>query len=762
MELYLLKFSACLLVFWLVYVLLLEKQQMHRFKRFYLIGSFAVALVIPQITIIEYVEPIVQNFEVTSNYAAQEAELTAEPIEGTSVISLEAILWTIYILGAILFFIRFIGNLNRLYKQISKNDKQRNQNFIYVLLKTYRIPHSFFKYIFLNKSLFENNNIPKEVLLHEETHAKQWHSLDILFLELLQIIFWFHPLVYILKHHVKLNHEFLADDAVLQQGFVAKSYQNILLQFSSNTHNQQLASAINYSSIKKRFTVMKTQTSKTRIWLSTLLVLPILAILFYSFAEREYVQKNKTENLLRETNSFLVVVEKKGDILELRCENGCKWSQLVLEPKSEPYIINDYGFSEGKTLDTDDFAFSIKPNRNGVELNGLKGTAWIDLAFSLPENKKQAVNQLGMTKSTAIINAVKNEKVITIKATNDLLYIDNHKSSLDTYVKDLNKITKSWTSKDFEQTKIDLKSENCSQSFLNNLNELHKKTDHFLITVIGSKSIIKNEQNLPTKKEIYDYNVWAKKIQTESKKVSYDASWYPPIDEQDLIKFSDIYKRMSSHQKNKAVEFPFPRLDVKPNEQQQATKQQIAEYNTWAKKMNTAIKKAKETKNKSYYPVIKKKEYNKYYNIYKNLMSEAQRKKAEAWPNLPPPPPPPPSVPEPPKAKKNIEDTPPPPPEPKETHSAYIIVNGRQVKGSEIILTIDELKDLKLSLNESAVNEFEIIFPDNKPMVIQGNKLNEKALTKIQYLENEQVVSVYDIKNTKNIVVPPLLIVIKN
>ena len=39
---------------------------------------------------------------------------------------------------------------------------------------------------------------------------------------------------------------------------------------------------------------MKTQTSKTRIWLSTLLVLPVLAILFYSFAEREYVEKEQT------------------------------------------------------------------------------------------------------------------------------------------------------------------------------------------------------------------------------------------------------------------------------------------------------------------------------------------------------------------------------------------------------------------------------------------------------------------------------------
>ena len=315
---------------------------------------------------------------------------------------------------------------------------------------------------------------------------------------------------------------------------------------------------------------MKTQTSKTRIWLSTLLVLPVLALLFYSFAEREYVEKNKPE-----TNSFLVFVEKNGNTLELRCESGCRWSHLVLEPNSEPYIINDFGFSEGNTLDTDKFAFSIAPNQSGVLLNGLKGTAWVDLAFSLPKNQKQAVNQMGMTNETANINEKKVEKVITIKAINNSLFIDNKKSSLDTYVKDLNKITENWTEEDFDLTRFDLKTENCSQSFLDNLNELHKKTDHFLITVIGSKAI-----------------------------------------------GEELFGKIENQQK--------------------ATKQQIDDYNAWAKKMSAAIKEAEEN-SKRPYPVINKKEYKKYYNIYRNLMSEEQRANAEAWPNIPPPPPPPPA-----------------------------------------------------------------------------------------------------------------------
>ncbi len=300
MGVYVLKFSACLFVFWLVYVLLLEKQKMHRFKRFYLLAAFAGSLIIPLLSITYYIEPVVLDLETAPSYIPITSTLTQASIEEAPAIDLETILWYLYGFGVLLFSTRFVINLVKLYTTIAKNKKVAQGSFIYVLLKAYRIPHSFFRYIFLNQSKFESAIIPREVLLHEETHAKQLHSLDIIILELLQILFWFHPLVYILKHHVKLNHEFLADEAVLNEGTDTKSYQTILLQFSSSdsyrdTRNYQLSSAINYSSFKKRFTVMKTHTSKTRIWLSTILLLPIFAMLFYGFAEKEYIEKDLTD-----------------------------------------------------------------------------------------------------------------------------------------------------------------------------------------------------------------------------------------------------------------------------------------------------------------------------------------------------------------------------------------------------------------------------------------------------------------------------------
>lgn len=294
MLIYLLKSSACLAIFMIFYKLILEKTSIHTFKRFYLLSALILAFTIPSVTFIEYIEPIVLNTEVftTSSFEIIETHPAEAPIDYSSII-----LWSVYSLGVFIFLLKFCINLTRIISRIRNNQKYKSESFINVLVKNLRIPHTFFNYIFLNKDKYENSEIPKEVILHEQTHAKQKHSLDVLILEIYQIIFWFNPLIYLLKRDVKLNHEFLADRAVLHNGIQPSTYQQLLLAFSSSACEPQLANAINYSSIKKRFTVMKTKTSKASIWLRSLLVLPLIALTLYSFSNKIEIEK---EELIQE------------------------------------------------------------------------------------------------------------------------------------------------------------------------------------------------------------------------------------------------------------------------------------------------------------------------------------------------------------------------------------------------------------------------------------------------------------------------------
>jgi bla regulator protein BlaR1 len=286
MELYILKSSACLFILFSFYKFFLEKESIHIFKRFYLLGSLVVSTIIPCITFISYVKAsevlpnafIIEN----SNVIASETEVTTN--------YLSPILWSLYGIGAAIFSFKFFRNIASLIVKIRYNPKLKLNNITNVLLSQAVTPHTFFSYIFLNKQRFESNEIPPEVLLHEKIHAIQKHSIDVLLIELVQVVFWFNPLIYMLKHAMKLNHEFLADQAVINNGIATTYYQNLLLEFSSNP-SPQLANSINYSSIKKRITVMKTETSKRSTLLRTLVLLPLLAILILGFSSREVIHK---------------------------------------------------------------------------------------------------------------------------------------------------------------------------------------------------------------------------------------------------------------------------------------------------------------------------------------------------------------------------------------------------------------------------------------------------------------------------------------
>ena len=292
MEIYILKSAACLGILYLFYKLFLENENMHVFKRFYLLGTIFISFLIPLITFTTFVNPSETISPVIFTNTIGEDSNSLSFLE-----ALPTILWSFYFIGVAFFTFRFGKNLISLVLKIKRNPKLNVQSHINVLLQKQVIPHTFFKYIFLNKSKYEAMEIPEEVLLHEQTHAIQKHSIDILLIEVFQIIFWFNPFIYLIKNSIKLNHEFLADQAVLSKGIESSHYQNLLLLFSSNTTTPILANSINYSLIKKRFTVMKKQTSKSKIWIRSFLLLPLLAILIFSFSTIEEVERNEVESI---------------------------------------------------------------------------------------------------------------------------------------------------------------------------------------------------------------------------------------------------------------------------------------------------------------------------------------------------------------------------------------------------------------------------------------------------------------------------------
>lgn len=331
-------------IFLLFYKLLLENESMHQFKRYFLLTSVIASFIIPQIVFTEYVElePITAVTQIIFINEPQDLESVVQPI-ANSPMNWSLILWTIYGLGVAGFALRFLINLHKIWKRIHNNPRTKHSAIYRILLKEQLPPHTFLRYIFLNKRKFEVNSIPNSVIKHEETHAKEWHSLDVLFIEILQVLFWFNPLIYAFKKSIKLNHEFLADSAVLNSQEDHLNYQNTLLSYLSNgnlySHQSVgIANAINYSSIKKRFIIMKKQTSKKGIAIRSLLLLPVLALMLYGFSQKNVVEQNTIKDINIEiTKSGNLLINNEPVVLEKLSEKALNVNQNI-----DTYIFKNY------------------------------------------------------------------------------------------------------------------------------------------------------------------------------------------------------------------------------------------------------------------------------------------------------------------------------------------------------------------------------------------------------------------------------------
>lgn len=660
---YLLKSSACMAAFLLFYQFLLEKESMHHFKRFFLLGALVTSLTIPVLVFTEYVETTPQNIvRTTTVYDAQEAPVVTEAVTDLDVINWSLLLWTIYGVGLLAFAFRFGRHLYQILHRIQKNPKLKASFITRVLLKEKMPPHTFFRYIFLNKDQLDKKAIPNEVLLHEETHAKQWHSLDVLFIELLQVILWFNPLLLLFKKNIKLNHEFLADSAVLKENVPTKNYQNTLLSFLSTTSEKKyqsikMANAINYSSIKKRFTVMKKRTSPRTRFLKTLLLLPLFAILLSAFCEKRIVQKHHSAFsiegawLYKDTEDYGLSIVNQNNELYL-----FSWDMSfpIVKQGDRYYAASEY-YDIPISLDEKSgiLSFGSKEyvRESNSSRNKFEGT-WVDTegeihvkienftdSFIWTLTKDGTSNKFYPKKSKNGYQLSYGHNIWSFQIEDGILIDSNGKSYIKSDVKASKNLVTQTSGKGLDTKELETYGRlaerykknysGASRILAEDLNQMHRL-----------QAKMSSEQRANSKAQ-YGFPNTAdpdkrKKMPEKIVKVYNDlAKKYnaQPIEKRvvalnELQILEGIYGRMTNEQKENAEVLP---KFLPNNIQKGASREQMSEYNALAKKYNTM------PRNDMH---IQMKEVERMKYIY-SIMSDKQREDAEPFPDFPEPPPPP-------------------------------------------------------------------------------------------------------------------------
>lgn len=302
MTAYIIKSSLSLIILFGLYWFLLRKEKLFNFNRFFLIFSILFSLIVPFISIQintrdnEVRESIITALN-NNNFTFSPAQNPATNILNQSHteidtvnkgLSSEVIFYTIFIIlyvsGVIVLLFRFIRNIYFIFQQIRLSEKINYSGRRLVLVGKQINPYCFFNTIFVYKPDYLNNKIDKELLTHELEHIRQSHSFDIMFIELIQIFYWFNPIFILYNRAVRVNHEYLADKGVIQEMPDIMNYADKLLCLIGGKRNLPLTSGFNHSLTRKRLTMMTKSDSGQlkdgmRIFLTVGLMIMFLFIL---------------------------------------------------------------------------------------------------------------------------------------------------------------------------------------------------------------------------------------------------------------------------------------------------------------------------------------------------------------------------------------------------------------------------------------------------------------------------------------------------
>jgi len=264
------------------------------------------------------------------------------------------ILNSLYIIVALGLLIRLLIGLFGIIRLLIISDRRKSGKYILITHKQ-SMPFSFFNYIFIPEVLKEICSTDN-LLLHERTHSDQLHTIDILLYELFNCIFWFNPLVWHCKSRVKLVHEYLADEAVLQKGVdIARYHKDLLFQIE-DFRNLYLGSNYFYS-IKKRI-IMMNQIKIKKIgainYLSMILLYCSL-FLFVGFINGQQKPIEKPDSL--KTN--LPVNISEGQYLDTQIPPEKKYNEKTQKAKDSPKISKNSN------------QFTKKPVITAMELSNL-------------------------------------------------------------------------------------------------------------------------------------------------------------------------------------------------------------------------------------------------------------------------------------------------------------------------------------------------------------------------------------------------------
>ncbi len=341
------------LAFLLVYDLLLKKETCFSYNRWYLIATPALALLLPLLKIkflTRAVPPATfKNFNWILLPEVVIGGNQNEAITTTVVNDPNSFNWWLltYLAGVIISMVLLILKFRKLQSLTKASVIIKEWNVRIYQVKNSNVACTFFDRLFIGDRISEEEKV--QIIAHEMVHIKEKHSLDLIFFEILKVILWFNPLIYLFQNRLATVHEFIADETAVKVSGKRTYYEQLLNSAFGTQNISFINQFFSHSLIKKRIIMLQKHKSSTISKFKFLLILPLmLAMLTYVACSKEGTatieEKPVTlEEKLAELNAYL---ENKDSLTDKE-----KAQYLKLLKTREKLLLNGKNGDNIKTIE---------------------------------------------------------------------------------------------------------------------------------------------------------------------------------------------------------------------------------------------------------------------------------------------------------------------------------------------------------------------------------------------------------------------------
>ncbi len=288
---YLFETQLIFAVLWLFYCLFLRNLGNFGKNRLYLLAVVFVSFLLPLLSFPVFTR-VVETEVVTT---LESIRHTVPPVEypvlagevgrGTADVRWLFVLgWAV---GSSFLILRFVRQIGRLRISDGRKDSFRLEDGTPVVFSaSVHAPFSFLNRIYIPLGYTGREGL-EHILAHERTHIEKKHTLDAFLGQLLIVLFWWNPFVWLWNRSIREIHEFQADDHVLEKGDAA-GYIRLLVEEITG-HTPSFVQNFNDSLIKKRIRMIVGREQVKRGTGRFLLALPLLTLLLLLFSFNEQV-----------------------------------------------------------------------------------------------------------------------------------------------------------------------------------------------------------------------------------------------------------------------------------------------------------------------------------------------------------------------------------------------------------------------------------------------------------------------------------------